>query len=98
MHKTTLQIVEVYYNFKDKVIKWPIKDKKKRKSIENTIQKEFLGCIEKINGTNIGLKNKLRSIYNEKKFSTQKKYALDFYTIFDSSIRFIYILVSWPNF
>lgn len=59
MHKTTLQIVEACYNFKYKVIKWPIKDKKRRKSIENNTQEEFLGCIEKINGTNIVLKNKL---------------------------------------
>lgn len=60
MYKTTLQIVEACYNFKYKVIKWPIKDKKRRNSIENNIiQEEFLGCIEKINGTNIVLKNKL---------------------------------------
>lgn len=59
MYKTTLQIVEACYNLKYKVIKWPIKDKKRRNSMENNIKEEFLGCIEKINGTNIVLKNKL---------------------------------------
>lgn len=34
----------------------------------------------------------------EKKFLLKKRYALDFYAICDSSIRFIYILVGWSNF
>lgn len=75
------------------MIEWLTKDGKKRKSIENNTWKRFLGCIKKINSIDIVLKNKLKSIYNEKKILFKKKYALNFCAVCSFSIWFIYIYI-----
>lgn len=67
-------------------------------NMKNDFQKEFLGCVKKLYGTNIFLINKPKGAYNRKIFFTQKnKFALDLCAIYNSSKRFIYILTSWPN-
>ena len=73
MHKTTSQVVEALYNLKDEVIEWPTKDGKRRESMENDTREEFLGCVGKVDGTNIVLKNKPEGIYNGEIVFTRKK-------------------------
>lgn len=63
--------------------------------MKNDTKEKFLDCIRKIEGTNIVLKYKLRSVYNGEIFFIQNKtYALDFCTICNSSIQFIYIFTN----
>lgn len=76
MHKTSSRIVKALCNFKDKVIKGPDKDRKRRENMENITQEGFLGCVEKINSTNIVLKNKPESVYNGEIFFIRKKNTL----------------------
>lgn len=78
MHKTTLQIIESLCNLKDVGIEWPNKDAKRKKSIENVIGEGFLGCVRKVDGTNIILKNKPGVFYNKKIFFIQKKIRFRF--------------------
>lgn len=42
IHKTTSKIIETLFNFKDKVIKWPTKNEKKKKSIIIIFEKDLL--------------------------------------------------------
>ena len=60
--------MEILYNLKDKVIKWPNKNEKKKENMKNNNSKGFLDCVRKIDSTNIILKYKPRSIYNKEIF------------------------------
>lgn len=70
MHKTTSRVVEALCNLKDMVIEWPKKDAKRRESMENDTREGFLGCMGKVDGTDIVLKNKLGGVYNGDIFFT----------------------------
>ena len=70
MHKTTSRVVEALCNLKDKVIEWPTKDEKRRESMENDTREGFLGCMGKVDGTDIVLKNKPGGVYNGEIFFT----------------------------
>ena len=76
IHKTTSRIVEALGNLKDKMIEWPTKDEKRRESMENDTREGFLGCIGKVDGTDIILKNKPGGVYNGEIFLTRKKNTL----------------------
>ena len=98
MHKTTSRVVEALCNLKDKVIEWPNEDEKRRESMKNDSREGFLGCVGKVDGTDIVLKYKPGGVYDGEIFFTRKKkYALDLCAVCDSSTRFIYILAGWPN-
>lgn len=62
MYETISLVIEILYNFKDMVIKQPNKDIKRKKIIENYRHKNFLSSIEKINDTDIILKNILGGV------------------------------------
>lgn len=98
IYKTTARVVETLCKLKDEVIQWPDISDKRRESMENNQREGFLGCVGKVDGTDIALKHKPGGIYNGEIFFTRKKrYALDLCAICNSSKRFIYILAGWPN-
>lgn len=91
-------MIDALCNLKDHLIILPNQDKKMMENIKNSDWKRFLGVIKKLDGTNIVLKFKLRGIFKKEIFFNQKKrYALDLYTVCDSSKKKFYIFVGWPN-
>lgn len=71
MYKTISRVVEALCNLKDKVIEWPNKDEKRRKNMKNDSRKGFLGCMGKVDGTDIVLKYKPGGVYNREVFFTR---------------------------
>lgn len=66
--------------------------------MENDQREGFFGCVGKVNGIDIVLKHKPGKVYNKKIFYIRKKrYALNFYVIYNSNKRFIYIFANWPH-
>ena len=67
-------------------------------SMKNSDWERFFIAVGKLDGIDIVLKFKPGGIFKgEIFFNRKKRYALDLYAVCDSTKRFIYILVSWPN-
>ena len=73
VYKTTSRVVEALCNLKNKVIEWPKEDEKRMESMKNDSREGFLGCVGKLDSTDIALKNKPGGAYNGEIFFTRKK-------------------------
>lgn len=98
VHDCTTRVIEALYAIRDDWIRWPDAAARRAEAAKNEDREGFEGVVGKIDGSDIPLDAKPGGKFDPANFFNRKKrYALDLCAVCDSSLRFTYSLVGWPN-
>lgn len=94
----TKRVILALRHLRETFVKWSNSKQRRLESLQNDDREGFIGCIGKVDGTDIVLEYKPGGVYEgEQFFSRKKRYALDLCAVCNSKKEFTYMLAGWPN-
>ena len=94
----TKRVVFALFQLQNQFIQWPDTQDLRKESLENLRRAGFLGCVGKIDGTDIGLPFKPGQDFDGEQFWNRKKrYAIDLCGVCNSDRKFTYILTGYSS-